>query len=38
MAEFCKKEFRILLGTTNDIKAYSFDELFPLSFSPENLK
>lgn len=38
MAEFCKKDFRVLLGTKNDIKAYSFKELLPLSFSPENLK
>ncbi len=38
MAEFCKKNFRILLGTKEDFKKYSFEELFPLSFSPENLK
>lgn len=38
MAEFCQKDFRILLGTKEEFKAYSFEELFPLSFSPENLK
>lgn len=38
MAEFCKKDFRILLGTKEDFKSYIFGELFPLSFSPENLK
>ncbi len=38
MAEFCQKDFRILLGTKEDFKSYTFGELFPLSFSPENLK
>ncbi len=38
MAEFCHKDFRILLGTKEDFKVYSFEELFPLSFSPEDLK
>ena len=38
MAEFCQKDFRILLGTKEDFKAYSFEELFPLSFSPNDLK
>ncbi len=38
MAEFCKKDFRILLGTKEDFKMYSFETLFPLSFSPNDLK
>lgn len=38
MAEFCSKDFRILLGTKEEFKAYAFIDLFPLSFSPENLK
>lgn len=38
MAEFCQKDFRILLGTKENFKAYTFGELFPLSFSSENLK
>lgn len=37
MAEFCQKDFRILLGTKEDFKAYSFEDLFPLSFSPKDL-
>ena len=38
MAEFCQEDFRILLGTKEDFKAYSLEELFPLSFSPRDLK
>jgi len=38
MAEFCQKDFRILLGSRESFKAYTFEELFPLSFSSENLK
>lgn len=38
MAEFCQKDFRILLGTKENFKAYSLEELFPASFSPEDLK
>lgn len=38
MTEFCHKDFRILLGTKEDFKAYSLGELFPLSFSPNDLK
>lgn len=38
MAEFCQKNFRILLGTKESFKAYTLEELFPLSFSLENLK
>ena len=38
MAEFCQKDFRILLGTKEAFKAYPFEELFPLSFSPKDLR
>lgn len=38
MAEFCQKDFRILLGTKDDFKVYSFGDVFPLAFSPEDLK
>ena len=38
MAEFCHKDFRILFGTKENFKAYSLEELFPASFSPEDLK
>ena len=38
MAEFCDKELRVLLGTPADFKAYTLEELFPLSFGKDDLK
>lgn len=38
MTEFCDKEFRVLLGTPESFKAYSLEELFPLSFGKDDLK
>ncbi len=38
MTEFGQKDFRILLGTKENFTAYTLADLFPLSFSPENLK
>ena len=32
MAEFCGKEFRILLGTPEKYESYSLQELLPMSF------
>ena len=37
MAEFCKPDFRILLGNGEQYRAYTLGELFPLSFSPDDL-
>jgi len=33
MSEFCKGDFRILLGTPEHILPYTLEELLPLSFS-----
>ena len=33
MAEFCHKDFRILLGNAEDFKEYSMASLLPFSFS-----
>ena len=40
MAEFCRpEEFRIILAkSTDEYKIYTLKELFPLGFSPDNLK
>ncbi len=37
MAEFCKKDFRVILGTKENLRAYSLDEILPLAFTPESL-
>ena len=37
MAEFCKKDFKIILGNKNlEFKKYTLDELLPLSFDLED--
>ena len=33
MSEFCKADFRVLLGTPDEITAYSLQNLFPAPFS-----
>ncbi len=33
MSEFCRKDFRILLGNAEDFKEYSMASLLPFSFS-----
>ena len=33
MAEFCGNDFRILLGTPNNVQTYSLQELLPATFS-----
>ena len=38
MAEFCNGDFRVLLGTSEKCKAYTLEELFPLSFGKNDLK
>ncbi len=39
LREFCQDDFQILLGETeNSFKIVTLKELFPLSFSPENVK
>ena len=37
MAEFCCADFRILLGNTVQYSAHTLGELFPASFSPDDL-
>ena len=38
LAEFCEKDFRIVLGTPDEIKVYTLAELLPLSFGKGDLK
>ena len=37
LAEFCEKDFRIVLGTPDEIKVYTLAELLPLSFGKGDL-
>ena len=37
ISEFCSKDFKILLGNEQSFKAYTLDELLPLSFSDKDL-
>ncbi len=37
IAEFCPKQFKILLGNTERFRAYTLEELLPLSFSESDL-
>ena len=37
LAEFCEKDFKILLGTPDDFKAYTLAELLPFSFGKSDL-
>ena len=38
MAEFCGKDFRIILGNAHTQRVVSFADLLPLAFSPKNLE
>lgn len=38
LAEFCDKDFRIVLGNPDGIKTYTFAELLPLSFGKSDLE
>ena len=37
ISEFCAKDFQIILGNEEKFKAYTLDELLPLSFSDKDL-
>lgn len=37
LAEFCDGDFRILLGTPENIRVYTLDEILPLSFGKRDL-
>ena len=37
LAEFCEGDMRVLLGTPENIRAYTFAELLPLSFGKSDL-
>jgi cytidine deaminase len=38
LAEFCDKDFRLVLGNPNNIKVYTFEEILPLSFGKGDLE
>ena len=38
LAEFCDKDFRVILGNPDHIKVYSFEEILPLSFGKNDLE
>lgn len=38
LAEFCEPDFRIILGTPENIKTYTFAELLPCSFGKNDLE
>ena len=38
LAEFCDKDFRILLGTPDAIEVYTLSQLLPLSFGKADLE
>lgn len=38
LAEFCDGDFRVVLGTPENVQAYSFAEILPLSFGKANLE
>ncbi|MDE7107079.1 MAG: cytidine deaminase [Clostridiales bacterium] len=37
IAEFCDKDFKIVLGTADSFKVYTLDEFLPFSFTKDNL-
>ena len=37
IAEFCEKDFKIVLGNEEQFKVYTLDELLPFSFTKKNL-
>lgn len=37
MAEFCREDFKILLGTPDNFKVYSLKEILPFAFTPDDL-
>ena len=38
LAEFCDKDFRLVLGNPNAVKNYTFEEILPLSFGKNDLE
>ena len=38
ISEFCKKDFKIILGNEEEYKIYTLESLLPLAFSDEDLK
>lgn len=38
LREFCEPDFRIFLGTTDEVQVYTLEELLPTSFGPSDLK
>ena len=37
MAEFCGKDFRVILGTPDKFTSYSFDKILPFAFTKDEL-
>ena len=37
IAEFCDKDFKIVLGTADSVNVYTLGELLPFSFTKDNL-
>lgn len=37
MAEFCRDDFQIILGTEDNISVYTLKEILPKRFGPQNL-
>lgn len=37
LAEFCDKDFRLVLGNPNNVKAYTFEEILPFAFGKGDL-
>ena len=38
LAEFCDKDFRLVLGAPDNFRAYTFDEILPYSFGKQDLE
>lgn len=38
MAEFCDKDFKIILGNSTSFKVFAFDDILPYSFGPKDLQ
>ncbi len=38
LAEFCDKDFRVILGTPERLQVFSFEELLPFAFGKNDLK
>ena len=38
LAEFCDKDFRLVLGNPDNVKAYTFEEILPFAFGKADLE